>query len=281
MSQEKDKNTIIVKVTDAQRYIVTKDRLLKSQLFHDLCFYDNTLMELPFPNGYYNIAHHYISYLLKQESDCVALSHDELKQCFELCHLIQDDDYLQCLILLYYGSQCDFINTLNENLRSDIYLKSPYQFIAEKYGRDYKFVHSWLSLNQDRKFTIANLEYHCHVEYYDDNKMINKVWTYVDDVNDGVLREWHQNQLLKAEVYYHNKKQHGMEMQWFNNGQLLAQGLFDDGNEEGVHSCFYKSGNICYEYHYKNGAKHGYHKMWNICGELMSCELYYDGVENK
>jgi len=291
---------------DTDSVIVSKCKLTQSKLFQSLieCITDNSnnitnIITIPFPAGYQDIFYNYIAYInnIHIDSLCLELqTWHTLKRCFELSHLLQDFEYLQFLVNLYYehyyNEDCCLIGNLHPHLQWDIYLRLHYQCIPFTYGRNYHFNVEWLSVNKNKTFIVDDHQYYHTVEYHDTNVLLNdinnnnksnnlkEICTFVDKNVDGIKRTWHDNNMICEETYYCHGQQHGLETRWYRTGQMLCQGVFQYGNEDGLHTCFYKDGKTCYEYVYTEGKKHGYHKMWYDTGIMSFYELYYHDLKH-
>jgi len=93
-----------------------------SKFFFDLINYCGEESTIPFPPAFEDVACIYISHL-RNDMD-VIYDVEQLRRCFELCHLIDDSEFFKvCVKHLYYipDETNDMIDKLHPDIQRDIY----------------------------------------------------------------------------------------------------------------------------------------------------------------
>jgi len=136
-------------------YDITERQLADSK-FYTLMLADyQSLSELPVPEGTSQAAvASYLHYLTKRDQ-----ATETLRQSLRFAHLIEDSGYLQHLITDMLAGWTasgyrQLLETLSEELLSDICMRLPYLQLPAKLQRDYSFLHRWMEAVQDKKFIV-------------------------------------------------------------------------------------------------------------------------------
>lgn len=80
---------------------------------------------------------------------------------------------------------------------------------------------------------------------------------YIDDVIEGEVCIYGDNQNLETKLQYTNGKKNGPFTTYYENGLPMNSGFYIDNMQEGESAFFDMYGDICQKSFYKNGKKHG------------------------
>jgi len=103
----------------------------------------------------------------------------------------------------------------------------------------------------------------------------------VDNIYNGILREWDNNGDLYLEYNYKREKKHGKQRRWYSNGQIEILYNFSNGKLNGEQKSWHDNGKIKSVIFYKNDLLHGVFKKWNSSGELILSKSYSNGILQK
>ena len=100
----------------------------------------------------------------------------------------------------------------------------------------------------------------------------------LDKLNDGILREYHDDGSEYIEYTYNNGKKHGMQKRWYANGQLEIIYNYDYGKLDGLQKKWHSNGQLKGEWHYVDDKLHGVSKEWYPNKQLKFTKKYDMGV---
>ena len=103
----------------------------------------------------------------------------------------------------------------------------------------------------------------------------------VNNIYNGILREWNNNGDLYLEYNYKKEKKHGKQKRWYTNGQLEILYNFSNGKLEGEQKSWHNNGKVKSIIYYKKDLLHGVFKKWNSKGDLLISKSYLDGILEK
>lgn len=87
-------------------------------------------------------------------------------------------------------------------------------------------------------------------------------------IPDGIVKEYYQNGILKAEWNYKNGKLNGVSRSYYESGELETEENYKNGKQEGITKWYYESGKLKYEWNYKNGKQVGIYKLYSESGNI-------------
>ena len=97
-------------------------------------------------------------------------------------------------------------------------------------------------------------------------------------LDDGILREWHENGELYLEFNMKNGIKDGFCRKWYDNGQIEILYHYSKGKLEGKQEKWYSNGSQRGEWNYQDDKLHGLSKEWNSDGKLRSIKVYDYGT---
>lgn len=86
---------------------------------------------------------------------------------------------------------------------------------------------------------------------------------YNNNVVDGVVRNYFDNQQLNHETPYKNGVKHGVERCYFDNGNLQRIATYKEGELNGTRMIFFRSGYLESETSYSDGRKNGFDREYH------------------
>ena len=260
---------------------------------------------IPVSDKYCSVIKDYVDYL--NGSEVLIVSKQSLILNFQLSTLFADDGYFKYCIEQVFDNWSDVYvmvyNDFNDDLQWSFFLHSPYDFIPKYLLDNDTFMTQWKAQNQNIiiKVNRGSAVYYTNVESTDDNgdKVIKTYHTvngqevgykkvikyypnsnnirsegyYVDNKQDGIWREWYNNDQhrLLIEKHWVNGKRDGLWRTWYDNEQhtLMSEGYYVDGKEEGVCRNWYDTqGEINdqhrleYEFYWSHDKKNGLIRHW-------------------
>lgn len=98
-------------------------------------------------------------------------------------------------------------------------------------------------------------------------------------LNDSIyfLRDFDEQQQLRAEVHYLNGKKDGPEKQWSGSGRLLLDAYWQEGKLWGEYTAWFDSGLKSEEATYDKQGRLLSRRVWHPNGQLESRAYYLDG----
>jgi hypothetical protein len=251
---------------------VPKDKIIVSMLFKNIIS-DLGEHDVIFPCQFNDVFSDYVLYLT---SNLVNDNVDNIKRCLQLCHYLDDDEYIEALVhqLSCHWASLDnnhnkdqdikpwisYTNDLTDELKLEIYSRYPYYFLPEWYVLDHKLFKQWLYMNKGRHFSFkGRQQYYCNITTGNDDKVSSINPHYIDETgklwtNHGVVRSWDENGNLTQSIRYYRNDKNGLCK------KLTYNGLFES--------------------HYKSNIKHGDIKKYNLSGKPEYEHHYQDGLKN-
>jgi len=104
--------------------------------------------------------------------------------------------------------------------------------------------------------------------------------SYKNGESDGIWKEWFENGQLKYEVNYNNGVLDGIAKNYHENGQLEREVSFNANKEEGIHQVFFPSGKIKATYLFKEGNMNGTCYNYYENGQIRTKFNYLNGEQN-
>tara|TARA_X000000368_G_scaffold132889_1_gene104268 strand:- start:290 stop:1045 length:756 start_codon:yes stop_codon:yes gene_type:complete len=96
-------------------------------------------------------------------------------------------------------------------------------------------------------------------------------------LEDGLLREYHDNGNIMLEYSFQNGKKNGEQKKWYDNKQLSIKYNYINGSLNGLQKKWYKNGQIKSEINYINNNLDGITKHWYSNGQLKFVKNYKNG----
>lgn len=248
----------------------------------------------------------YIS-VLRNESPVIS-SAEQLVACFMLESLFSDDKFLDyCLLQVYHI--WDSFRPLISSLPDErwMYLRTPYEFVPDKYMSVVDFFHQWLSLNRNKTVTLnSNEVYYTKLESYDDDeygevdelreekfqspkfqspKYPNRLACYhlINDAREGRIHErgwYHRNHNLPEEI------SHGLvfgQLEYKANyvrepSVLTTVSNYLLGDKVNHHRHLHKRSHMLIKLDQTEAKLDGCQEAWTIDGQPEYCKNYFDGL---
>jgi len=114
----------------------------------------------------------------------------------------------------------------------------------------------------------------------DNLHLINGVLHLNENLFNGRLVEYYDENKLKLEVFYKNGKKHGHEKKWYTNDTLAEIRFYSNGNKSGIHEAWWPNKNKKFEYHFnEKGEYHGEVLEWYKTGQRFRAFNYINGQE--
>ena len=248
---------------------------------------------LTFPQQYSNVADVYIKFINDDRSciDNIKLP-ATLKLCFELCHFIghrQFFNFLMQQLFNTWSTIASIINDMNDNLKRDIYLLCPYNFLPIDYQTNLAFLNVWYP-NHETITCVEGKYYFTQCTF--DNKMCGakhlrlveprcakttkdefvihgtfRIWGHVvDDDDNGCDNK--QQYLIIEDNYIHGLRT--SSVQYHNNGNVGEINNYDDSGKLVTAEAFYPSG---VKYAQKYVDQHNSNTTNDICKQV--CNYWY------
>jgi len=233
-----------------------------SQLFCDLsstCGTDDNVVDVD--KEEYTI---YMAYILSKD-----LSVSHMKSCLELSHFIQDDSFVDFLVnnmLNNWDKYKDIVDSLNDNLKHDIYLKLPLAFIPDSMVINMKFIQMWAKLNINKSFTVTHSI---------NNNCINTHCVYDCCVS---FDSYYSSRIVSINSKC-NGISNGICVEWYNNGNLRGYYHCKNGTSQGLGYCYHADGlGLNFTYMSNNNLLHGEMTYYNHDGTINSVQHYECGI---
>jgi len=96
--------------------------------------------------------------------------------------------------------------------------------------------------------------------------------------NDGILREWYDEDNLYIEYNFENGKKHGLQKRWYNNGQIDIMYYFNHGKLHGEQKRWHENGKIKFITNYYFDELNGLYKEWHSNGQLKEIKNYKNDI---
>ena len=97
-------------------------------------------------------------------------------------------------------------------------------------------------------------------------------------INDGILREWYDENNLYIEYNFKNGKKNGVQRRWFRNGQQEILYYYSNGVLDGHQKSWYENGQLKSEWNYLNDKQNGSNKEWYSNGQLKHHKIFKNGI---
>ena len=94
--------------------------------------------------------------------------------------------------------------------------------------------------------------------------------------DDGVLREWYDNENIYIEYNFKNGKKNGIQKRWHPNGHLDIMYFYKKGKLHGEQKRWFENGNIKFITHYSLDKLDGLYSEWYSNGQLKEVRQYKD-----
>ena len=94
----------------------------------------------------------------------------------------------------------------------------------------------------------------------------------------GVLREWHDNEVLYIEYNFKGGKKHGQQLRWYENGQKEIIYNYKTCMLNGPQNGWYKNGQVKGIWNYKLDVLDGYSTEWYSNGQIKFKKVYDHGT---
>jgi antitoxin component YwqK of YwqJK toxin-antitoxin module len=167
--------------------------------------------------------------------------------------------YMQWIIACFLFQACNAIDPTHtfdvpvtyDSLVTPIAL--PNQYINRK--------DSFLSFHQDTLY-YKNAKYSGYIFDQFENGDSAFLGTYLNGIEEGVLKKWYPNNQLAEYRLYHAGKKVGKHIGFWENGQPKFEFNFIEGELHGVANEWYRNGKAYKSFHYKMGYENGSQKMW-------------------
>jgi len=313
---------------------VIRSRLMSSVFFRNLLAdcsasvndgrEDNTVI---FPPQYNDTFDAYVRYL-----QFFHIEVKPFKRCLQLCHFLEDKDYFLLLVnelLLNWSvhnnddpvSKCGSfdphktridITDLSNDLREEIYLRTPYQLLPEQLIMSGDFFDKWLKRNKNRDFDIYSHIYdsrryghHIYVisdklhsitskysnsttmydlhgverQWYASGK-IHYVWPRRYNKPDGIFSSYYnsqddEEQKLASEETYCNGKKHGISKYWYVDGTLGRESNYNHGSLHGITKAWWSNGQLKFQHNYCCGSEDGWQEGYYETG-IKKYQIHYN-----
>ena len=102
--------------------------------------------------------------------------------------------------------------------------------------------------------------------------------TSASNLDNGILREWHDNGELYIEYNMKNGIKNGLCKKWYDNGQIEIMYYYIDGKLDGIQKKWYPNGMQKGEWNYSDDILHGLSKEWDSKGEIKFIKVYNSGI---
>ena len=170
---------------------------------------------------------------------------------------------LPCELEFYLYSELS-VNPLEYKICKNKVLSNNYLLINKEYPN--------IKIEQDKfKYIEGNFILYISGEFNEKKKSTSSV-------NNGLLREWHNNGELYIEYNMKNGIKDGLCKKWYNNGQLEIMYYYTSGKLDGIQKKWYSNGAQKGEWNYSNDILHGLSKEWNLSGKLKFTKVYNNGI---
>ena len=117
--------------------------------------------------------------------------------------------------------------------------------------------------------------------YWKETDKYGFIWKghYVDDLRQGLWKNYYKDGTFMGEGHYLNGKLHGLWKVYYQDGTLMSEGHYLNGERQGLWKDYHEDGTPMREGNYLNWEKHGLWKSYHEDGTLESCTLYNMGKE--
>lgn len=185
---------------------VARSRLTNSKLISNLLEM-MTVDIVPLTNFPRRAVDHYLSYTVDGN-----ITDEDLACYLRFCHAIEDPIYFQHLLSLLHQrwwtiSVAEMFQTLHEDLKYEISLHTPLQLLPDIMWYDDNFIGAWLTINQDKTFTIEGKLYSCRVETFASSGKLASLDLLVDGRLHGPYFQWYDN----GSRHWFKNYSHGLE----------------------------------------------------------------------
>jgi len=197
---------------------------------------------------------------------------NEKEGLFEVKLIMVDNikyDRVKKLLVLPCEVEISLLSDLSENsidykICNDKILSDNYLLIDEKYPI--------IKITEDKfKYVEGNFILHISGKYSQEKGASSMI-------NDGILREWHQNEELYLEYNMKNGIKNGACKKWYDNGQLEILYYYSKGKLHGNQKKWYSNGVQRGEWNYQNDILHGISKEWDLNGKIKFTKIYDKGI---
>jgi len=144
----------------------------------------------------------------------------------------------------------------------DKIISSNYLMI-DKQNPNIEFKHNYKYLEGEFIFRISG-------EYKEEKTSSNRS-------DNGMLREWYDNNQLYLEFNMKNGIKNGICKKWYNDGQLQMIYNYNKGKLNGIQRKWFPDGTLRAEWNYLNDELHGISIEWQDDGSVKSKKHYKDG----
>ncbi len=111
-----------------------------------------------------------------------------------------------------------------------------------------------------------------------ENGQLKLKFNYKSGHLNGKWKEWNKNAYLIKTISYRNDYENGKYCEYNDIGKLIRKGRYIDGYKVGQWREWYKNGQIKISGHYINSKRDGIWRWWNAQGELLSEEIWNNGI---
>jgi len=273
--------------------INVKSKVTNSTFFASLLEFRPDLKNVPFPSQYHNTYSHYKNYI-SDGHQCTLQDYGQYKRQFELCHYLDDKQYLEYCLLEYLKYMYSvnniiiddkqskqiiknklkqlfdciihdhqkFMQTLHIDLQRDIQSISPYFLLPKDVNST--FFDTWLHLNHSKTYVLCD-----NVITY---RHISKLETLQGKSVLKLFKTGYTCNLLHIEF-----QQHGILCDWINWDNTKVIGYYNFGIKCGLQSTWCNQ-LFCDEVEYANGIVKQ-HKSWHSNGQLKCCVNFHNNPD--
>lgn len=96
--------------------------------------------------------------------------------------------------------------------------------------------------------------------------------------NNGVLREWYNDNSLYIEYNFKNGKKNGIQKRWYKNGQQEILYHYKNNKLEGMQKSWYPNGIMKSKMNYRSDLKNGDFKEWYDNGQLKYYKIFEEDI---
>ncbi len=164
---------------------------------------------------------------------------------------------LELKIISDYSKQVIDYKICKDKIQSDTYL------VIDGYNPKIQFQYNYKYLEGEFIFRISG-------EYKNIKVSSNRI-------DNGILREWYDNNQLYLEFNMKNGIKNGICKKWYNDGQLQMIYSYNKGKLNGIQRKWFSNGNLRAEWNYLNDELHGISTEWQDDGSVKSKKQYKNG----
>lgn len=266
------------------------------------------------PTAYLSVVGNYINFLHGKASSITVAN--KLADCLLMNHYFADIDYADFLIQQLYQTQplwsrlfsevvkrlTDSIDAMNsngtgydsltlDNVLRDIWLRTPFNLIADDIKFQVDFLHDWLKLQQQlyqqpnvnngvikKRLTVDKVDYDITID--SNNHNFTVAYTIPNDISDGSDSSTVNSRRVDSATS-NNLVVAGDRVEvdylYHDNFTLRQEAMAVNGcSPHGVFRSWYEEGVLAQQTNYLMGSRHGSNKLWYRNGKLKLLEHYHN-----